>query len=189
MSGREKLRKISYLNSDYRQSEQPYRSKDLFQSHLFNDLIYKGLREYLRYEDRNSMAYSLESRLPFMDYRLVEWGFSLSERSKIYKGESKAVLRDVAKKYIPKEVHESKKKMGFVTPQEKWQRKELKPYLDEVFSNNFESKFSFINDKEVKKIYSDYASGQNNDWTLVWRLANLYEWQRSFVERDWKASV
>lgn len=132
------------------------------------------------------MAFSLESRLPFLDYRIVEWGFGLLRVQKISRGLSKVVLRKVAKQYIPKSILENRKKVGFVTPQQKWQRTDLKPYLDDLFAGDIEAEIPLLDGKEVRLLYKKYREGENDDWESVWRLANLVEWRRSFLARDWK---
>ncbi|MCX7352051.1 MAG: asparagine synthase-related protein, partial [Proteobacteria bacterium] len=79
-----------------------------------------GLQTLLRYEDRNSMAFSLESRLPFLDYRLVEFIFSLSVNKRFRKTETKWILRKAMKNINIDSILERKDKIGFATPEQKW---------------------------------------------------------------------
>ena len=83
-------------------------------------LMKTQLPHLLRYEDRNSMAHSIESRLPVVDYRLVEEALSLPLRSKIDGGWPKTLLRKCAERHLPKEVSWRKNKFGFETPAHEW---------------------------------------------------------------------
>lgn len=87
---------------------------------LFDQFSRSTLPALLRYEDRNSMAFGLEARLPFMDYRLVEFVFSLVDDLKIQDGETKAVLRRATRGILPQEVLNRQRKIGFATPEAKW---------------------------------------------------------------------
>src|SRR5207253_606053 len=80
-------------------------------------LTRRGLPELLRYEDRNSMAHSLEARVPFLDYRLVELGFSLPGGELIGGGRTKDVLRRALGDLLPPVVRDRRDKLGFVTPE------------------------------------------------------------------------
>src|ERR671928_65815 len=83
-------------------------------------LTRRGLPELLRYEDRNSMAHSLEARVPFLDYRLVELCFSLPGGELVGGGQTKAVLRRALADLLPSVVRERRDKLGFVTPEKRW---------------------------------------------------------------------
>jgi len=87
----------------------------------------------LRYEDRNSMAFSIESRVPFLDHRFVEFVLSLPDEWKFRNGWSKYVQRRALEGLLPHEVVWRKDKLGFVTPQNEWQQ-ELKTSLIEFVS-------------------------------------------------------
>jgi asparagine synthase (glutamine-hydrolysing) len=140
------------------------------------NLTYSALPEYLRCEDRNSMAFSLESRLPFLDYRLVEWAMSLPAELKIDDAVSKRVLREVARPLIPKSVADRKDKMGFVSPQEQWQRSVLKPVLDVVFARDVQEVFPFLDGSRVRAMYREYQTARRGNWTWIWRVACLAWW-------------
>lgn len=79
-----------------------------------------NLQSLLRYEDRNSMAFSIESRLPFLDYRLVEFIFSLSINQKFRNNQTKWVLRKSMKNINIDEILDRKDKIGFATPESEW---------------------------------------------------------------------
>jgi len=176
------IQRRSYLNRAYRPSEGWTRQRDIFRDTLVHDLTFSALPEYLRYEDRNSMAFTLESRLPFMDYRLVEWAMSLPAELKIKGAVSKRVLREMARPFIPESIVERKDKMGFVSPQEQWQRDVLIPVLDAVFARDLQALFPFLDGEQARTIYSEYQSGRNDNWAWIWRVACLTWWYQYWWE-------
>jgi asparagine synthase (glutamine-hydrolysing) len=86
------------------------------------------------YEDRMSMAWSREIRLPFLDYRLMELFISLPVNFKMTGGWTKYVFRKALEKFLPSQIVWRKDKQGFVNPQEEWLRNELKEEVLQVFS-------------------------------------------------------
>jgi asparagine synthase (glutamine-hydrolysing) len=151
---------------------------DPFENELRTNLLYASLPEYLRYEDRNSMAWALESRLPFLDYRLVEWAFSLPDDFKIYNGMNKRIVRESVKAYTTKSVIERKDKMGFVSPQELWQRTVMKEFMTEVIHSNWE--IPFLLKEKVMNGFDSYMRGSKNDWPFWWRIFCYIYWMRTF---------
>lgn len=169
-------RPIPYLTRPYRPAGGWARQSDIFRDALVRNLTFSALPEYLRYEDRNSMAFTLESRLPFMDYRLVEWAMSLPSELKIDGAVSKRVLREMARPLIPTAVAERKDKMGFVSPQEQWQRDVLKPVLDSAFARDLQAILPFLDGARAVAMYREYQAGRNDNWAWVWRVACLTWW-------------
>lgn len=183
---------IQYLSNIYRKPDKygifkikfkPFRNrkifKDLLKNSLWNSLTVSALREYLIYEDKNSMRFSLESRLPFLDFRVVESGFSLSNDQKIKNGVSKAVLRKIAKGKIPEEILNRKDKMGFLSPQEKWQKDILSQEFDRVFNEIKENGiFDFLDNKRLYELYINYKNNKLHDWPFIWRVYSLYQWKK-----------
>lgn len=86
----------------------------------YQDIYNFSLPTLLRYEDRNSMGNSIESRLPFLDYRLVELALALPETLKLHKGYNKWVLRKLCQPYIPQEISFSRVKRGFDVDSKGW---------------------------------------------------------------------
>ena len=98
---------------------------------LYHQVMQTSLPNLLHNEDVNSMAFSIESRVPFLDHRLVEYAFSVGNEDRITKGITKRILRDALKTELPHEIAHRRDKKGFVTPGEvKWLRKSMKFLLE-----------------------------------------------------------
>jgi len=119
------LWKHRYLHVDFAMPEiiraRSEASSDFFELHRL-EIFRTILPSLLRYEDRNSMAWSVESRLPFLDYRLVELSCSIPAEQKLHGGWSKYVLRRFAERVVPHEVAWRKSKFGFEAPDADWLR-------------------------------------------------------------------
>lgn len=151
--------------------------KDYFAHFNASELTTTPLREYLKYDDRTSMAFGIETRPPFLDYRLVEFALSLDNKFKIDEFENKKILRAYAKDVIPDSILNRKDKMGFVSPQEVWQRNELKSEFDTVFNGLDSNFYDFLDLNKIKKSYRDYQQGDHNNWTYIWRVYCLSKWK------------
>lgn len=145
---------------------------DKLQQFSYQLLYYSSLPTILHYVDRMTMAHSLESRVPFLDHRLVEYVHRLGNEYKINKGESKWIVREAAKKILPPKIYERRDKKGFVTPGEThWLRNELKDLLNLDYK-----RIDFIDKPTAEKVIKDYRGGNNKNAKLVWRLAMLNRW-------------
>ena len=141
-----------------------------FKAYQYGNIEFSSLREYFRGEDRNSMRFSIEGRLPFMDYRVVEHGLALDESEMIKGAITKVPLRDLAEGRVVDSVLERQDKMGFVSPQEVWQKEDLKLMFDKTFEDISEQGFcSCIDHKRVFELYQKYKSGDFSDWAFIWR--------------------
>jgi asparagine synthase (glutamine-hydrolysing) len=136
-----------------------------------------NLPSLLRYEDRNSMAFSVESRVPFLDHRLVEFAFALPSDIKFRGGYAKRVLRDAMEGMLPEPVRMRSRKMGFATPEMRWQRGVLKPLIrDAVSSDNLSD---FI-DRDASRTVLDSIEESGRLDFLPWRWLNLHMWRHQF---------
>jgi asparagine synthase (glutamine-hydrolysing) len=108
----------SFTSSNQLSYMTPFKNDDL--NTLLLEHVFTNLTDLLHYEDRNSMAFSVESRLPFLDYRLIEYAFTLSHEYKIRGDTTKWLLHHVAKDILPEKVLKRRDKMGFSTPAHKW---------------------------------------------------------------------
>jgi len=181
------LSRKSICKKSYKKSRYKKVTKNIFLQDLFSNLKFKALPEYLRYEDRNSMAFSLEARLPFMDYRLVELGFSLPDSFKINNGVNKRIIREFAQIFCPLEIIERKDKMGFIAPSEVWFKTKLKDELSIPINNEkfFEENLDFLDLNKIKKKFNKFISGQNvgEDILLFWRIYCFYKWKEIWFEK------
>jgi asparagine synthase (glutamine-hydrolysing) len=143
-----------------------------------------GLRALLHYEDRNSMAFGIEARLPFLDYRLVEFLYGLEAGHKIRGGWTKAVLRDAMAGILPDEVRWRADKMGFVTPEDVWFRTSLREMAREVLADSKTRARGYLNVDAALLEFDAHVAGRKNISFTIWRWLNLELWCRRFVDRD-----
>lgn len=146
---------------------------DRFHQYLYQLIFYTSLPTLLHYEDRNSMAFSIESRVPFLDHTLVEYIFSLPVESKMNTElGTKAILRQALNDVLPTAIQRRKDKKGFVTPGEiTWLRGELAYLLESVAPNLKDFPL-----RNVEPLIENYLGGDNSDAKIVWRLAVLSRW-------------
>jgi asparagine synthase (glutamine-hydrolysing) len=151
---------------------------------LYNQVMSTSIQTLLHYEDRNSMAHSIESRVPFLDYRLVELVFSLPSEYKI-KGElGKLIHREALKKIVPAEIMGRKDKVGFLAPGENfWLRNEWKDFATSTFqSTEFKSRGIF-DYKKINSAYDRYLSGENRNAKKLWQVLMMELWFRGFIDQ------
>jgi asparagine synthase (glutamine-hydrolysing) len=153
---------------------------DNFSSSKLNEfhfalMNYSSLPTLLHYEDRNSMAHSIESRVPFLDHRLVDLLFQFPDELKINNGWTKFALRQSMEGVLPKEIQWRTDKKGFVTPGEiLWLRGSLAHLLEIDYAQ-----LSFLDKTKTKKIIDEFKAGNNKFAALVWRIATLNHWMKS----------
>jgi asparagine synthase (glutamine-hydrolysing) len=141
-----------------------------FMEKSYEDIFKYSYPQLLRYEDRNSMAFSLESRVPFLDYRLVEFVFGLPASYKIRNGYTKAILRDSMKGILPDSVRLRKSKLGFATPEKRW--------IIDTHENYFREYFQKMNNPYIKNnlVYSDFNSERRLDYKSLLRIYLFDRW-------------
>jgi asparagine synthase (glutamine-hydrolysing) len=142
----------------------------------------RGLPELLRYEDRNSMAHSLEARVPLLDHRLVELAFSLPGDELIRRGETKSVLRRALADLLPPNVRDRRDKLGFATPESRFLRAELGELAADVFSSRSFAHRGFIDDVSARRRLERHRRGEIDAGMELWRALNLELWARRFVD-------
>ncbi len=140
------------------------------------------LPHLLRYEDRNSMAFSIEARVPFTDFRIVEFAFSGALNGhKISHGWAKWVLREAGKGLVPEDILWRRDKMGFGTPESDYTQALAQSWISR--GRKFEHAPAFVNANEAKMIIRRTASGIARDRTeegMALRLVGVETWLRAF---------
>ncbi|MFN8298408.1 MAG: asparagine synthase (glutamine-hydrolyzing) [Chitinophagales bacterium] len=167
-----------YLQAGVEELSFEDKSPDKFSNFLYHILLNTTLQTLLHFEDRNSMAFSLESRVPFLEHKLVEFAFTLPCQDKINdKAETKFILREALKPVLPTAVYERKDKKGFVTPGEvKWLNGPLKFLLDIDYNH-----FSWMKQDKLKEVVDAYKKGDTSKAAFVWRLACTNYWLKHFA--------
>lgn len=141
-----------------------------------NEIMSIQLPHLLRYEDRNSMRHSVETRLPFLDYRLVEFCISIQPDFKIKDGWTKHIMRKAIEPDLPESIAWRKNKLGFEAPTRTWFRESKKTMRDEILGssilkeitndNILEKSVDFMSDKELWKYFM--LSAWERNYNVVW---------------------
>ena len=150
---------------------------------LINHFEYK-IEHLLKWDDRNSMWFSIESRTPFMDYRLVEYLLCAEDSAKIKDGYTKSLLRRSMRGLLPEEIRMRRDKVGFATPEGTWFRSELfRPMIESILrSDSFRSRGCFDADKAFE-LYKKHCVGEINISKDIWKWINLELWYRHFIDK------
>tara|TARA_R110002111_G_scaffold110212_4_gene169530 strand:+ start:6340 stop:8145 length:1806 start_codon:yes stop_codon:yes gene_type:complete len=129
--------------------------------------------------DRASMAYSVEVRSPFLDYRIVEFARSLPMHFRYEKGRQKKILRDILKEYIPEDVFNQPKR-GFAVPIGNWMRTELKEEITKALSDDFLNSVPNLNVSKFKRLLQEHMVNKEDHTTHIWKLYVLSKWYDEF---------
>ncbi len=175
---------LGYINRDFITKNQDrnqlnYRTSSNMQERLYEDLTKYLMPALLRYEDRNSMAFSIEARTPFLDYRLVEFAMNLPVNYKIHNGYTKWILRNSLDKDVPHKVMWRKDKKGFPTPEIAW----LKSLKSEIINTISAEKNHLDGFLETGKIISEFdsiLSNPNIKTNFIWKVYNYAKWKQIF---------
>ena len=137
------------------------------------------LPEFLRYADRNSMAFGREVRLPFLDHRLVEYGFGLAPELLLNNAVTKVVLREAMRGIVPEAILQRKDKLAYSPPQERWVRGPLRGWMNELLLAA-ERRRDVFNARHVLDVREklDRTTGS----PLAWRIASTEAWFQMMVD-------
>lgn len=138
---------------------------------------------WLAMEDRVSMSASVESRLPFMDYRLVEFAFGLKDTDKIKNGITKYVLRNAMQDKLPSSIVNEKYKYYFSGPELNWMRNSLRPILNKILIEEKPMISEFMRPEKINELVTRVVEKNEGDlWDqrTVWRMLMTEAWMRRF---------
>lgn len=154
---------------------------------LLDRLLYADIKTYLHEllmkQDQMSMATSVESRVPFLDHKLVEFTCSLPERLKLRGGTTKYILREAMKGVLPETIL-SRSKMGFPVPIGAWFRGAYKSVIDEYILSERATSRNIFNPEFVRDLVNRHQSGAENHDERLWALLNFEIWQRQFFDGE-----
>ena len=142
------------------------------------------LHELLMKQDQMSMAASVESRVPFLDHKLVEFTARMPREMKLRGGTTKWILREAMKGILPAEILD-RPKMGFPVPVGKWFRGQFKHIVDEFVLSERARTRGIFDAGFVRDLVAEHNAGVNHDERL-WSLVNFEIWQRQFIDGESK---
>lgn len=148
--------------------------KDEILNKQYRDLFYTKIPRALRFNDRISMAFSTELREPFLDYRLVEFAFSLPLDFKIRNGQTKYMLREIASDYLADDLVFAPKR-ALQTPQREWLANDLKEWVqDSCMTLEHSNCKEWFNIVALQKELETYFEGNSQSSFHIWQLMSLF---------------
>ena len=143
-------------------------------------LTTNSLRMLLHWEDRSSMAHSVESRVPFLDYRLVEFVLGLPDDYKLCGGVTKRVLRAGMSGILPARIRDRMDKIGFATSEEIWMRRDAPDLFRKKMRHAVEVSKGLL-DPACFDVLEDMIAGKRRFSFMPWRVINFGEWVDTFA--------
>jgi asparagine synthase (glutamine-hydrolysing) len=164
-----------------RQRPHDPRIRDDLKRRLLQDVTTFSLPSLLRYEDRNSMAHSMEARLPFLDQELVEWILRLPASAIVSGGWSRRIVREAMREVIPEKVRLRRKKIGFTTPEFRWLRQQRASIQSLMRSPSFRSR-PYWDADAVAEAFRRACVGETEESLFFWRTVNVEVWLRVYLD-------
>jgi len=146
-----------------------------------DDIMTDTLPLLLRMEDRSSMAFSLEARVPLLDHALVEYGISLPDHLKVQDGWSKFAIREAMRGVLPDTVRQRTSKLGFAAPDRRWLADDLRPQVTTLIEDSLRCE-RYVDGAALRRWYaSPEAAGASEEAYLgLFRILALEMWMRAF---------
>jgi asparagine synthase (glutamine-hydrolysing) len=146
------------------------------------------LVELLMKQDQMSMAASIESRVPFLDHELVEYGVAIPDRFKVRGWTTKAVLREALKDRIPSQIL-GRRKLGFPVPFGRWARERFAGSLRSTVLGPRALERELFEPALLERLVAEHEAGVGNHADRLWCLLNLELWQRIFLDGEEPAEL
>lgn len=156
-------------------------------STLYRDFHETVLPLILTNFDRMSMAHGVEVRMPFMDWRLVRYAFSLPATSLLGQGYTKLILRRALHDLLPASVATRRDKIGFSAPMSEWLKTAWRPWLADLLSSSAFLSCSLWDGPAIRAFALDHSQRQDwtrDQWGMVWRYVHAFLWLKAFAGRS-----
>ncbi|MCE7928567.1 MAG: asparagine synthase (glutamine-hydrolyzing) [Chloroflexi bacterium CFX7] len=155
-----------------------------FPDRLRNELVRwqtaTQLPEFLRYADRNSMAFGREVRLPFLDHRLIEYCFGLPPDMLLRRAVTKVVLRDAMRGIVPDEILDRRDKLAYSPPQRQWVHGPLRPWIEDLLAAA-ERRTTIFKPLAVRGLRERLQKRPAD--VLTWRVISTEAWFQRLIDR------
>jgi asparagine synthase (glutamine-hydrolysing) len=144
------------------------------------DLLATKIPRGLRFNDRMSMGRSKELRVPFLDHRLVEFGFGVPTRFLLANGRTKALFRRIAQRWVPAEVANAEKR-SVQSPQREWLAGAWQPMVRDILQSPSFASRGWVDPVRARSAYEAYLSGNRDNSFFIWQWVNLELWARAYL--------
>lgn len=173
-----------WLSSPFKNGRKPSRPRTWARSAL-NDYCLRSMFDnhlpfYLRSDDHNSMAFGVEARQPFLDYRLVEFVFALPPHFRMNNGTSKWIIRESMRGIVPEPIRQYPGKRAFPTPQSDWMSGVSKNQIEALLNRDSFRAHDFIDVNGAKDLFQEFCNGNTALTAAVWRIVNFETWMQSY---------
>jgi asparagine synthase (glutamine-hydrolysing) len=157
--------------------------KALEHAPMLEQLMYLDIVNYLTDDiltkvDRATMGASLEAREPLLDYRLVEFSFSLPLNMKWRDGRGKWALRKILNKYVPEKIID-RPKMGFSVPLGDWLRGPLRDWAETLLNSEKIEREEILQAEPIRNTWKNFCAGKNGQQALIWDVLVFQSWLTS----------
>ena len=170
-------------SSKFAFSKKPFGFNNELDKSLFRQFFQSPLPGILNQYDRCSMAHGVECRMPFMDYRIVEYIFSLPPESKVGGGYTKRILREAMKGVIPDKIRLEKEKIGFNAPVVDWFKGPLKKFMQNETNRSDFLNSKYFDGNKIKNDFGQFIKSSQPRWEDAWKFwppVHLTWWLRYY---------
>jgi asparagine synthase (glutamine-hydrolysing) len=145
------------------------------------DLLAAKIPRGLRFNDRMSMGRSRELRVPFLDHRLVEFGFGVPTHHLLASDATKSLFRKIARQWVPAEIAGAEKR-SVQSPQREWLAQDWRSLVEDVLRSDSFAARGWVDSARAQEIYQRYVTGNRDNSFFVWQWVNLEYWARAFLD-------
>jgi asparagine synthase (glutamine-hydrolysing) len=153
------------------------RTLDPMEKQALFDLQFYLQGDLLTKVDRASMHFSLETRVPYLDHRIIEFTLNLSPSLKYRNNVTKYLLKEILYQYIPKKFFD-RPKQGFAIPLAKWLKSDLYFLIEETLSKEVIEKYNIVNYSHVEQLKKEFLNGKDYYYSRLWLLIILHKWMK-----------
>jgi len=176
------IKPVEYLKNYSEDHKIVFKHKRNLNERLFEDVVSTTSPAFLRYEDKNSMANALESRVPFFDDQLVDYILKLPIDQKIKFGWTRYVYRNALKDLVPEKNRLRRSKIGFVNPEWEWIIAKKDKFLDIFSSESFKNRKYWDAEKVIFGFSQAVEGKLKGEVLFFWRIFIVEMWLRKYVD-------